>query len=350
MRTLLLSAGAALLAACSPKAAPPAPAPRPVYVLSVPPAQASPGEGLPASVEARRQAELGFRSGGRVAERVVEPGQRVRTGQVLARLVDTEQRQGLAAAQAQLEAARLDAAQQARDAGRLGRLAPAGSIGAAEAERQLTGAQAAAQRQQAAQAQWQLAQERLAHTVLRAPFDGVVTQLRAEVGQVLAEGVPLLQLAQTEALELQVDLPPSLARQAATLTGQALDRRWRLRELQPAAHPLTRTQRARFQVQGEPLGWEPSLLGRSVTLQLQGTGTAPKHALPASALLGTGDALQVWRVVDGRLQALPVQVLAREGERVWVSGLPAQAQVVALGAHRLEAGQAVRALPLERAP
>ena len=46
---------------------------------------------------------------------------------------------------------------------------------------------------------------------LRAPFDGVVTQVMADAGQVLAEGQPLLMLARAGEVEAEVFLPEALA-------------------------------------------------------------------------------------------------------------------------------------------
>ncbi|WP_374662113.1 efflux RND transporter periplasmic adaptor subunit [Inhella sp.] len=340
-------AAVALLTACSQAAPPTAPPLRPVYVHAVESATST--ETLQATVQSRYEVELGFRSGGRVLERRVDAGARVQSGQLLARLDPTEQQQAVGAARAQLAAAEWDASQQASDASRLARLATDGSVGSADAERQQTGARAAAERVRAAQAQLRLAEERLAHTELRAPFAGVVTVVRAERGQVLPEGQPLLQLAASDALELQIDLPPALAAQAEHLQGEALGRRWRLRELQAAAHPQTRTQRARFAPVGEPLAWKASLLGRTVALPLTGQAAVPRLRVPASSLL-PGEPARVWRVVDQRLQALPVHVAGREGDAALISGVPEGSVLVMLGAHRLEAGQAVRPVPMERAP
>jgi RND family efflux transporter MFP subunit len=349
MRVALLPTlcAVALLTACSQASTPSTPAPRLVYVQQLGTGGAY--DTLQATVQARHEVELGFRSGGRVSERRVDAGARVQAGQLLARLEPTEQQQGVAAARAQLAAAELDAAQQRVDAARLARLATDGSVGSADAERQATGARAAQERVLGAQAQLRLAQERLAHTELRAPFAGVVSLIRAERGQVLPEGQPLLQLAKTDALELQIDLPPQLAAQADRLRAEALGRHWTLRELQAAAHPQTRTQRARFVPQGQPLAYDATMLGRSVSVQLQGAPAAARLRVPASSLL-PGETAQVWRVVDGKLQAQAVRIEGRAGDAAWISGVPAGSVVVMLGAHRLEAGQAVRTVPLERAP
>lgn len=334
------------LTACHHSPAPEAVA-RTVYVVRGSDAQAAPAS-LQATVVARTEVELGFRAGGRLLQRHVEPGDRVRRGQVLAQLEDTELRWALQAAESQLAAAVADARQQGADAGRLDRLRPDGSVGEAEAERQQTAALAAAARQQAAIAQRELAAERLSHTTLRAPFDGVVVAVRAEPGQVLAEGGSALRLASPGMLELQIDLPPAWASQARTLRLTALEREWRLRSLEPAAQAQTRTQRTRWEPT-QPLAWREDLLGRTLMVPMP-AAPGDTLSLPAGALLKGGGPPQVWRVEQGRVVAQVVTLKGRDGDRVRLSGLSPDWQIVALGAPLLQSGQAVRTLPLERMP
>lgn len=351
---------AAMLSACSraPEAPPSPPA---VYVHTVAATGAgAPAQTLAATLQARHEVALGFRVGGRVQQRQVEVGQRVRAGQVLAVLDPTDLRLAVQAAAAQAQAAELDASQAQRDAARLDRLVADGSVGTADQERQRLAQAVAQTREAAARAQAQLAQARLGYTQLLAPFDGVVTRAQLEPGQVLAEGQPVLGLARTGPLELQADLPEALATQARSLQARALDRDWRLRELSPSPDPQSRTHRARWVLadSAPPLPWTDTALGRHVDLRLQATGATPNTLrLPASALLARGAATQpehrVWTLQAGnRLQAQPVQLVDREAEHVRVSGLAAGTRVVVLGAHKLDAGMAVRpvalARPLER--
>jgi RND family efflux transporter MFP subunit len=350
MKTPLTLITAALLAACSP-APTTSSGPKPVYVQTMGGTADGAREQLTATLQARHEVELGFRTGGRVLRRLVEVGQPVRAGELLAELDPSDYQLALQAAEAQLQAARLDATQQQRDAGRMDRLVVDGSVGQSDQERQRTGAEAAAQRVQGAAAQRDLARQRLGYAQLRAPTSGVITQLRLEPGQVLAEGQPALQLARVSELELQVDLPESLAREAKTLQAEALNQRWRLRELAPSSHPQTRTVRARF-APAQPLAWQAGLLGSSVSLSL--SRPAPGSAtfnLPSTALLARDGQAQVWRVLEGgKLEAQAVKLMARDRERVTVSGIAPGSQVVLLGAHKLDAGQIVRPVPLERAP
>jgi RND family efflux transporter MFP subunit len=66
-----------------------------------------------------------------------------------------------------------------------------------------------------------LAQKRLGDTVVRAPFDGAVTQKNASVGQYMKENTAILTLVKTNPMRLRVEVPETAAgaiRLGATLS------------------------------------------------------------------------------------------------------------------------------------
>jgi len=87
------------------------------------------------------------------------------------------------------------------------------------------------------------------YTSLFADADGVVTSLGAEVGQVVAAGLPVVRLARTSETEVRVSIPEdqvgTLKRVSAltvrTWANPELALEGRLRELSPMADPATRT-------------------------------------------------------------------------------------------------------------
>ncbi|HEU4670145.1 MAG TPA: efflux RND transporter periplasmic adaptor subunit, partial [Dyella sp.] len=151
-------------------------------------------------VTARRQATVSAQITGTLTEVLIEEGDHVSKGQVLARLEDSAYRANLDAAQASARAAQAQVAQlqaqlaQARhDAARQDALVGRGLVARQAAEQAHTqvdalAAQLNAQRRQAqaAQAQAQVAQVNFDYTVVRAPFDGVVTDKSAQVGEIIS--------------------------------------------------------------------------------------------------------------------------------------------------------------------
>jgi multidrug efflux pump subunit AcrA (membrane-fusion protein) len=148
-----------LLTACS---EPPAPAAivKPVFVTTVTPANSAQSRSFTSVIRARVETELGFRTGGKVVERLVEVGGSVKAGQVLARLDPADYQLAVKAAADQVQAASVDAQQAASDEARFRRLLADGSVGAADHERQKARADAAAARLDQANRQLELARNR----------------------------------------------------------------------------------------------------------------------------------------------------------------------------------------------
>lgn len=346
--------GALGLTACSPQDVTP-PAPVTVYVVEALAAQALDSRTFTGTLQPRVESTLGFRVGGQLLERRVEVGSTVRQGDVLAVLDDADYRLALAAAQAQKRAAEVDARQTLEDAERLERLASDETVGRADAERQRTGADAA-QARLAQSSQQVMAQEnRLAYTRMTAPFDGVVTGVRADVGQVLDVGTPVITLARTGALDVVVDVPEAwvdrvrrsdaavrLSDSPGTPAIAGV-----LREVAATANSPSRTFRVRYTLNSVPAECR---LGRTATVVLTERPDRPTAttdalvSLPLTALVNDGRSTHVWSVdeVSGRPSATPVTVHRQTQDRVWVTGVVAGTRVVALGAHKVDGSMQVR--------
>ena len=151
-------------------------------------------------VTARRQATVSAQITGTLTAVLIEEGDHVTRGQVLARLDDSAWKAALQAAHAQAAAAhalvaqyRVQLAQNERDATREQQLAAQGLVPKQTAEQartrlDSTRAQLASQQKQAAAADAQAAQAQVNfdYTVVRAPFSGVVTTKDAQVGEIIS--------------------------------------------------------------------------------------------------------------------------------------------------------------------
>jgi len=151
-------------------------------------------------VTARRQATVSAQITGTLTAVLIEEGEQVKQGQVLARLENSGYKATLLAARAQADAAhalvaqyRAQLTQAVHDAARLQTLAKRGLVSKQAAEQAATQvgslrAQLSSQQQQAraADAQAAVAQVNFDYTVVRAPFDGVVTTKDAQVGEIIS--------------------------------------------------------------------------------------------------------------------------------------------------------------------
>lgn len=352
-----LPLAALVLAACSAPAPPPA-VPKPVRVQPAALAPAVDEASFTGAVRARVESDLSFRVGGKVLRRAVDVGQRVRAGELIAALDAEDYGLGLAAAINQQQAAQVEAEQAASDARRFAALLAEGAISEGDAERQRARAAAARERLDQAARGVALARNRGDYAALRAPFDGVVTSMRLEVGQVVGEGQPVVSLARDGEREIVVDLPESRVQRAQSSSATAAlwtaeGRRFAvsLRELAPLASPVTRTYRARYRIGGiGGIGADapPMELGMTAIVFLaerNAAHTQPVARLPASSLHQHDGRPAVWAVgSDGRLVLVPVQLVRFGQDEVQLAGLADGQLVVTAGTQKLAEGMAVSAV------
>ncbi len=281
-------------------------------------------------------------------------GDTVREGDVLAVLDDTDYRLAVEAASQQLVAATTQARQAESDRHRLDALKLDGSVSESDDERAQSGARTAAAAEAAQARALELARNRLKYTVLRASRSGVVTSLRFEVGQVVAEGQPIISIANPGEPEIAVDVPEDhlaafkASRFQASLAS-APDEMFEvvLRELSPQAAAQTRTYRARL----KPKTPRAMPLGATATLVVarQGRGSRSQRSRRArSRRAGGQPALWVVRHAGtepvGKVDLVRVAVHGYRNDEVLVSGPPAGELVVTAGVQKMSPGLRV-ALP-----
>ncbi|HKQ10069.1 MAG TPA: efflux RND transporter periplasmic adaptor subunit [Rhizomicrobium sp.] len=190
----------------------------PVHVITAA-AQGSGGAGgtsLDASgyVLARRQATLSAKIIGKVAEVNFEEGQKVKEGDIVARLDDSNHQAALRQALAQARAAKATMDNSAPIYARYQALRAQGAISTDAVENQRLTYDNARTQYGVAQAQVASAETNLRDTLVRAPFSGVVTVKVAQVGEVVAPSgagggstrTGILTIVDMSSLEVQVDV------------------------------------------------------------------------------------------------------------------------------------------------
>lgn len=347
---LLALLGASLLSACE-RAAPPAPGAIPVRLETVGSTAPDNVIALPGTVAARTESQLGLRVSGRLSARPADRGDQVKAGTLLATLDPVPLQLAVQSAEAQLTQARSAAAQARSDVTRNQTLVARGALAKADFERMETAQATAAAQLRAAASQLERARTDLADATLRAPHDGLITAIWAEPGQVIAAGAPVVSLAYAGEQEVQADVPehlvtriaPGTAAQVALLEQPGQSFPATVREVAPAADPVTRTFRIRLTVPGLD---RHARLGMSttVTLPRQAGDHAAAWALPLSALLQHEGAPAVWVLPpDAEHLTLRPVTIGRLGTDHFtvLDGLAAGERVVTAGVHRLDAGQTV---------
>ncbi|SDZ74413.1 efflux RND transporter periplasmic adaptor subunit [Rubrimonas cliftonensis] len=301
------------------------------------------------------------RTAGVVAAAPVRVGDRVRRGDLLAR-IDTERLEiaervagaALAQAEASREAAQADVALAAQALERISGLrgSSAFSSGAfedrrtelARARSRVGAAAAAAERARADVAQ---AEYDLAYAATRAPFDGVVIERSAQPGAYLQTGAPVATLLDLSDLEIEADIPAeyvsalSEGMTVEAVVGASHVVRAALRAIVPEEAVSTRTRPARFTLESGALNGATAA-GQSIALSIP---TAPARAaltVAKDALVQSSRGWTVFVAVDGAAEARDVRIGAPVGQRMEVlDGLSEGEWVVVRGNERLRPGQPI---------
>lgn len=339
---------AVLLAACS-KPAPPEEPVRAVKLMTVGVGNIQSSLEFAADVRPRVESRLGFRVGGKLVRRAVELGQTVKAGQVIAQLDPQDYKLAADAARAQVAAAQTNRDLAAADYKRYKELRDQNFISGAELERRDTALKAAQAQLEQAQAQLNSQGNQAGYTTLVADVSGVVTAVTAEVGQVVAAGSPVVQIAQDGPRDVVFAVPEDKV--ALIKAGSKVDVRvWAsktqvegtVREVAASADPVTRT----FVVKVALLAQDALPLGTTVTVVPKALDRSATQVikLPTSALLKAGGGSQVWVLDSASMTVKPqsVTVATADGnDAVITQGLTPGMQVVVAGVHVLSPGQKV---------
>src|SRR5262245_11771836 len=345
-----------------------------------------PGPVLDASgyVTARRQATVSAKITGKVTEILIEEGMRVKEGDVLARLDDTEARAQLQLAQAQLTAARSQLAevramlrQAERDFDRQQELfrrelVAEQSMDAAHAQRDMFRARLGNLEEQVRVAEESVgvARVQLENTEVRAPFSGIVVAKAAQPGEMISPisagggftRTGIGTIVDMDSLEIQVDVNEAFINRVAS--GQPVEAilnaypDWKIPgeviAIIPAADRNKATVKVRVALKQKDPRIVPDMGVRVSFLSAPGgprpagsaVGAAPGVLVPAQAIRVEGKAGVVFVVGDGKVQRRVVTLGQSMGaERQVLSGLVEGDRVVLSPPASLGDGDAVRLAP-----
>jgi HlyD family secretion protein len=307
------------------------------------------------SLAARRDLPVGVPGeGGQISRVLVEPGDWVRAGQVLAVIDRSVQAQEAAQLAAQIQVQRADLALAQSELDRSLALVDRGFVSQADIQRKTATRDAAAARVRVAEAQLGATRARIGRLDIRAPAAGLVLDRRVEAGQVVGPGTgALFRIAQGGEMELLARLPQSdMARirvgvpVQVTPVGSATSFQGSVWQMSPVIDPQTRQGEARISV---PYNRELRPGGFASAEIRAGAQDAP--LLPESAVQ-SDDAGNFVYLVDQN------DTVVRRGVRIGevndqgvavVEGLQGSERVVLMAGAFLNPGQRVRP-ELARAP
>lgn len=329
---------------------PPEPSVRAVRLLEIGSEDLLAVREYPGQITAATEAEVSFEVGGRILELPVRQGERVREGDLLARLDPSDSQARLDASVAQRNAALADYQ-------RFEELLAKDAVSVRDFETRK-------RNWEVAEANLRIEEKNLADTNLKAPFSGRVARKYVERFQNVQAKEPVLLLQDDQHLEIDVSLPEA----ALLRVGRSLDLRTlndqlepvvaisslppgttfpaRLTELATAADPTTRTFEATFafDAPSEVLIFPGMTALVRVTAPVSEVGAG--FAIPASStVIDPTGAASVWRVDPGTMEVHRVAVALGElsGASVVVEqGLERGDLIAVSGASQLREGMRVR--------
>lgn len=158
-------------------------------------------------VHAEFEPNLSFRVNGKIINRLVDIGQIVKEGQVLASLDPTDYKLSADSANAQLASAKSNYVTQQANLERYKQLLQQNFVSQAQYDTQK--AQFDSSKAQFEEAQNQLSNSRnqVQYTTLKAPSDGVITSINMDAGQVVSAGQTVATMAVSGKKEVEIELP-----------------------------------------------------------------------------------------------------------------------------------------------
>ena len=340
-----------LLAACNRKEPPPAPEIRPVRVITIETRTGGETISLTGTIQAQVEVNLAFRIDGRMVERLVNVGDKVEAGQVVARLNSDNERNAVRGAQAAVSAAAAHLTEARNNFDRQSQLLEGGWTTRVRYDEAVRTRQTMQAQLDNAHVEMSIAQDRLSYTDLVADAAGTVTARGAEPGEVVRAGQMIVQIARKDGRDAVFDVPPQVKDQApaepvvtVSLTmDPSITATGRVREVSPRADPVTGTFQVRVGLSDPP----PQMrLGTTVTGRMK-IDRGGDIAVPASALTEIEDLPAVW-VVDPASMTVEmrmIEIVSFDQSQVLVArGIEPGDLVVTAGVHALRPGQKVRLL------
>jgi RND family efflux transporter MFP subunit len=324
---------------------------RPVRTVVVNPTRVEDSRQAIGEIRPRQESDLGFRVSGKLVTRTVDVGAAVKKDKVLASLDDQDFQNKLQSAQADVRAAEavLIEAQGAEERQR--KLLISGVTTRANHETATKNLDSAQAKLESARVAASMANDQLGYTIMKADFDGVVTAVGAEAGQVVNVGQMIVRLAKPSERDavfavaesafqsFKPDERPEVV--VTLLSDPAVSATGVVREVSPVADPTTRTYQVKVTLDNPP---EQMRFGASVSGKLKAT-REPVVVLPGSALFDKAGKPAVWvyNADTATVGLKPVAVGGYETDQVIVStGLVQGDLVVTAGVNQLREGQKVR--------
>jgi membrane fusion protein, multidrug efflux system len=308
------------------------------------------GPSITGSVEAERRADLRAEVSAVVLSVLKENGDPVRRGDLLVRLDQNAIRDSLTAAEASARAASQAFEQAERQYQRMVKLRETGMVAMQQLEDAETQRNNAQSERAAARTREVTARQQLERTEVRAPFDGIVSDRKVSAGDTASVGKELMQIIDPTSLRFEGRVSADSIGEVAA--GQRVSFRIQgfgdtdvagtVTRVNPAANATTR--QVEVLVRFDDPQQQPGVTGLYAEGRIE-TRSAQTLTVPAASVVREGDNAFAWRVKNGTVQKVKLDLGVRDGrtgQYVVNDGLAAGDSVLRHPGSTLKDGQPAR--------
>jgi len=309
------------------------------------------GPVITGSIEPERKADLRAEVGAVVLQVLKENGEAVRKGDLLVRLDDTSIRDSLTSANEAVRAAQQSLDQTDRMLKRNKTLLASGMTSAQAMEDAEVRHNNAQSDLVAAKARAATAQQQLARTSVRAPFDGIVSDRKVSNGDTAQVGKELIKVIDPNSMRFEglvsadkigtVKVGQHVQFRVNGYPGQVFD--GKVKRVDPAANPVTRQVEVLVDFADKV---QPKVAGLYAEGRVE-SESRDTLMIPDSSLVRNGDATYTWRIKDNTLRKAELAIGARDartGQWEVSKGLVAGDRVLRAPASSFKDGQKVELL------
>ena len=286
----------------------------------------------PGYLEEGQSVEMAFKYGGTLQQLNVKQGSSVKKGQTLARVSSPQMESTRRSAQTTLE--------QAQDAyDRLKKVHDNGSLPEIKWREMVANLEKA-------QSALDLANAMLADNIIRAPFDGTIASVNAEIGENIAPMKPIIRLINTKGMAVKISVPENeIAKVQVGDTAEVVipalgDKRLngKVIEKSMTASLLTHSYPVKVLIERPDKELSPGMIGKVVLKADVSKGIV----VPANAVLINQEGKFVWVDEDGRATRRKITLAGYSGTGVIVSeGLQVGDKVIVEGYQKVSGGMKV---------
>ena len=302
----------------------------------------SPSAWVSGSIVSKNNSALAVEVSGRIVE-LAELGEKVKKGDIIARLDDTqlslllaEEESNLATSEARLEFEK-------NETERKKSLVKQKLISQTELDQSQSNYRIAKANVAAAKAKVEQIKQNLVYSKLKAPFDGMITKRLGNVGEYVNSGTAILRLVDTRNIQATIFAPLTSyqfvdANSMMSVRSALGDTQAPIKAVIPVADARSHLMEIRLDMSEQ--GWP---IGLNIQAAVANGQSKTVLAIPRDAIVLRRNSTSVFRINNENLaEQIPVTLGLSEGELIEIIGdIAAGDKLVIRGAERLQPGQAV---------